>query len=81
MIEREGKAAVAFGARLKRLDPGGDHLGADAVSGDGGDAIAACHANSLKLSAGAIAKNSPPDATPNIRTPSTSRSSPSSTRS
>ena len=35
----------------------------------------------LELSAGAIAKNSPPDATPNIAVPSTSRSSPSSTRS
>src|SRR4029077_4162187 len=32
-------------------------------------------------SAGAIAKNAPPETTPNMRTPSTSRSSPRSTRS
>src|SRR5258707_15626231 len=34
------------------------------------------HANSLKLSAGAMAKNSPPETTPNIASPSTLRSSP-----
>ena len=66
MLEREGEAAVALGAGGERLDPGGNHFRADAVSGNGGDAIGACHANSFKLSAGAIAKNSPPDATPNI---------------
>ena len=55
MVERQREAAVAFGARAKRLDTGGDHLGADAVSRDGGDAIGACHAKSLKLSAGAMA--------------------------
>ena len=38
MIEGDGEAAVALGARLQHLDAGGDHLGADAVPGDGGDA-------------------------------------------
>ena len=38
-------------------------------------------ANSFKLSAGAMTKNSGPDAIPNMRCPPTSRSSPSSTRS
>ncbi len=55
MVERQREAAVAFSARAERLDTGGDHLGADAVSGDGGNAIGPCHANSLKLSAGAMA--------------------------
>ncbi len=39
------------------------------------------HRRSCRLLAGAIAKNSPADATPNMRSPPTSRSSPSSTRS
>ena len=39
------------------------------------------HAKSLICSAGAIGKNAPPDATPNITVPSMLRSSPSSTRS
>ena len=38
-------------------------------------------ANSFKLSAGAMAKNSPSETMPNMRSPPTSRSSPSSTRS
>ena len=44
-------------------------------------ALPCSYANSRTSSAGAIAKNSPADATPNIGAPSTSRSSPSSTRS
>ena len=38
-------------------------------------------ANSFKASAGAMAKKAPCDTTPNMRRPSTSRSSPSATRS
>src|SRR5262249_10103114 len=38
-------------------------------------------AMSSRVAAGAMAKNSPPDATPNIAVPSTARSAPRSTRS
>src|SRR5262249_34331638 len=39
------------------------------------------HMKSRRLAAGAMAKNSPAEATPNMRSPSRSRSSPRSTRS
>ena len=37
MVEGELEAAVAPGARLQRVDPGGDDLPADAIAGDGGN--------------------------------------------
>jgi hypothetical protein len=40
-VEGECKAAVALRAGGQRLDPGGDHLGADAVAWYGCDAIGA----------------------------------------
>src|SRR5262249_15378749 len=41
MVEGEREAAVASDARLQGLHAGGNHLGADAVARNGGDAIAA----------------------------------------
>src|SRR6185503_6914290 len=38
MVEGDLEAAIPPGAGLQRLDAGRDHLLADAVSGDGGDA-------------------------------------------
>jgi hypothetical protein len=39
MVKHERKAAVALRTSRERLDAGGDNLGADAVSGNGGDAV------------------------------------------
>ena len=41
MIEDQTKTAVALGTQGEHLDAGGDHLGADAVSRDGGDPVLA----------------------------------------
>ena len=41
MVEGEREAAVALGAGLQHLDARGDHLLADAVAGNGGNAIGA----------------------------------------
>jgi hypothetical protein len=41
MIERNREPAVAPGAGAEHLDPGCNHLGADAVARNGGDAVCA----------------------------------------